>query len=248
MPANDRRGTGKSDELDAARIARAVLGLDTQNLRTRRALATDQARVAMRVLVVAREQMTGEKTRAINALIAPVRTIDLGVDARKPLSAAQITTIASWRDRDENATTTTCRHEAIRLARRIRTLDADLASNRADITELTHQDTPQLLAFVGVGAVIAATVLVAWSHPGRVRSDAAMASLAGTSELAPSMGSVGDCYDNSMIETFWSRMQVKLFDPRHWRTRIKLANAIFDYLEIWHNRRRDTAALACSHR
>jgi transposase len=77
MPANDRRGTGKSDELDAARIARAVLGLDAQNLRTPRTLATDQARVAMRVLVVARDQMTGEKTRAINALIALVRTIDL---------------------------------------------------------------------------------------------------------------------------------------------------------------------------
>jgi transposase len=59
MAANDRRGTGKSDELDAARIARAVLGLETQNLRTPRALATDQARVAMRVLVVAREKMTG---------------------------------------------------------------------------------------------------------------------------------------------------------------------------------------------
>jgi transposase len=120
-----------------------------------------------------------------------VRTIDLRVDARKPLTAAQITTIASWRDRNENATTTTCRHEAIRLARRIRTLDADLASNRADITELTHQDTPQLLALVGVGAVIAATVLVAWSHPGRVRSDAAMASLAGTCPIPASSGNTG---------------------------------------------------------
>jgi putative transposase len=28
------------------------------------------------------------------------------------------------------------------------------------------------------------------------------------SGLVPSMGSVGDCYDNSMIEAFWSRMQV----------------------------------------
>jgi transposase len=76
----------------------------------------------------------------------------------------------------------------MRLARRIRTLDADLASNRADITELTGQDTPQLLALVGVGAVVAATVLVAWSHPGRVRSDAAMASLAGTCPIPASSG------------------------------------------------------------
>jgi transposase InsO family protein len=52
------------------------------------------------------------------------------------------------------------------------------------------------------------------------------------------MGSVGDCYDNSMIESFWSRMQVELLDRTKWKTRVELANAIFDYLEIWHNRRR----------
>ena len=52
------------------------------------------------------------------------------------------------------------------------------------------------------------------------------------------MGSVGDCYDNSMIESFWSRMQVELLDRKRWNTRIELANAIFEYLEIWHNRQR----------
>ena len=58
------------------------------------------------------------------------------------------------------------------------------------------------------------------------------------SGLVPSMGSVGDCYDNSMIESFWSRMQVELLDRQRWNTRIELANAIFDYLETWYNRRR----------
>nr|WP_235181136.1 IS3 family transposase [Nesterenkonia sp. AN1] len=56
--------------------------------------------------------------------------------------------------------------------------------------------------------------------------------------LLPTMGSVGDCYDNSMIEAFWSRMQVELLDTRIWNTRVELANAIFEYLEIWHNRQR----------
>jgi transposase InsO family protein len=32
------------------------------------------------------------------------------------------------------------------------------------------------------------------------------------SGLVPSMGSVGDCFDNAMIEAFWSRMQVELLD------------------------------------
>ena len=58
------------------------------------------------------------------------------------------------------------------------------------------------------------------------------------SGLMASMGSIGDCYDNSMIESFWSRMQVELLDRQKWNTRIELANAMFDYLQIWHNRQR----------
>ncbi len=52
------------------------------------------------------------------------------------------------------------------------------------------------------------------------------------------MGSIGDCYDNAMIEAFWSRMQVELLDTRRWKTRVELANAIFEYIEVFHNRRR----------
>ncbi len=51
------------------------------------------------------------------------------------------------------------------------------------------------------------------------------------------MGSIGDCYDNSMIEAFWSRMQVELLDREKWNTRLELANAMFEYLGIRHNRR-----------
>jgi len=57
------------------------------------------------------------------------------------------------------------------------------------------------------------------------------------------MGSVGDCYDNAMIEAFWSRTQVELLDTRRWRTRVELANAIFEYVEIFHNRRRRHSSL-----
>jgi putative transposase len=63
------------------------------------------------------------------------------------------------------------------------------------------------------------------------------------SGLVPSMGGVGACFDNAMIESFWSRMQVELLDRRRWRTRIELANAIFEYLEIFHNRQRRHSAL-----
>jgi putative transposase len=63
------------------------------------------------------------------------------------------------------------------------------------------------------------------------------------SGLVPSMGSIGDCYDNAMVESFWSRMQVELLDRTRWRTRVELANAIFEYLEVFHNRQRRHSAL-----
>ncbi len=64
------------------------------------------------------------------------------------------------------------------------------------------------------------------------------------SGLSPSMGAGGDCYDNAMIESFWSRLQVELLDRKRWNTRVELANAIFEYLEVFHNRRRRHSALA----
>jgi len=52
------------------------------------------------------------------------------------------------------------------------------------------------------------------------------------------MGSVGDCYDNAMMEAFWSRIQVELLNRKRWSTRVELATALFEYLEIFHNRQR----------
>jgi putative transposase len=46
-----------------------------------------------------------------------------------------------------------------------------------------------------------------------------------------------------MIEAFWSRLQVELLDRRRWKTRIELANAIFEYLESFHNRTRRHSAI-----
>ena len=63
------------------------------------------------------------------------------------------------------------------------------------------------------------------------------------SGLLPSMGSVGDCFDNAVIESFWARMQVELLNRQRWRTRIELANAMFEYLEIFHNRQRRHTAI-----
>ena len=61
--------------------------------------------------------------------------------------------------------------------------------------------------------------------------------------LAVSIGSIGDCFDNAVIESFWARMQVELLNRRRWRTRLELSNAIFEYLKIFHNRQRRRSSL-----
>lgn len=64
--------------------------------------------------------------------------------------------------------------------------------------------------------------------------------------LLPSLGTVGDPYDNAVVESFWGRMQTELLDRRRWNTRVELANAIFEYIEGFHNRRRRHSALGWS--
>jgi transposase InsO family protein len=61
--------------------------------------------------------------------------------------------------------------------------------------------------------------------------------------LLPSLGSVGDPFDNAMAEAFWARMQTELLNRQRWRTRLELANAIFEYIEGFYNRRRRHSAL-----
>jgi putative transposase len=61
--------------------------------------------------------------------------------------------------------------------------------------------------------------------------------------IAPSMGAVGSAYDNAMVESFWGRMQVELFNRKRWKTQIELATAIHDYIELFHNTRRRHSAL-----
>ncbi len=56
--------------------------------------------------------------------------------------------------------------------------------------------------------------------------------------LLGSMGSVGDAYDNSVAEAFFSSLQRELLDQHRWATRDQLAGAIFDWIECWYNPRR----------
>ena len=59
----------------------------------------------------------------------------------------------------------------------------------------------------------------------------------------PSFGSVGDAFDNAMMESFWSSMQNELLNRKKWKTRLEQTNAIFDYIEVFYNRQRRHSSL-----
>lgn len=184
--AADRRGVGKTDALDAVRIARSVLALDIEGLREPRA---DGTRNALRILVSSRQLMTRESTAATNSLTALVRTEALGIDARTALTLRQLKQIAAWRARSGEAIDiAVARVEATRLARRVLELRDRLKTNERQLRDLVQQAAPSLLELPGVGPVTAAVVITAWSHRGRVRSEAAFAALAGTCPIPASSG------------------------------------------------------------
>jgi putative transposase len=56
--------------------------------------------------------------------------------------------------------------------------------------------------------------------------------------IVPSTGTVGDCYDNAVVEAFFSSLKVELLDRHLWLTRAAARLAIFEYLEVWYNRQR----------
>jgi len=57
------------------------------------------------------------------------------------------------------------------------------------------------------------------------------------------MGSIGDCYDNSLMESFFGTLQLELLDQKAWITRQELASAIFEWIEAWYNPSRRHSAL-----
>lgn len=207
-PKRDR-ASGKDDTLDALAAARSTLTMEMGKLRDRRHADPDQITTALGVLLTARQQMTRERTRNINALTALLRTHDLGPDVRRKLTKAQIRTVAGWRTRTEAVAISVARRQAVKHAQRIGELDAELTENKTELAALVALQAPVLLDQPGVGPVSAATVLVVWSHPGRVRNAAAFTAIAGASPIPASSGNTtrhrlnrgGDRRLNSALHT-----------------------------------------------
>jgi putative transposase len=61
--------------------------------------------------------------------------------------------------------------------------------------------------------------------------------------IAQSMGSVGDCYDNAMAESFFATLECELIKRTRWRTHTEARMAVFDFIETFYNRVRRHSAL-----
>lgn len=160
-----RAGVGKTDEIDATAAAMGTVYQDTERLLTTRAEGTRSA---------------------LNAL---VRGIDLGVDARKALTDKQVKQVSTWREHPTDSVAQRyARAEASRLAAAVVEADRLLAENKEQMAQLDEQMAPGLFAEFGYGPVTVAWILIAYSHTGRVHSEAAFASIAGVAPLQASSG------------------------------------------------------------
>ena len=183
----ERNARGKTDKLDSILIAKSVLGMQTSKLRLPRFDAG--IRDGLHVLVVAREAMTGEKTRLINQLTALIRTHNLGLSAPRALTDAQIRMICGWRTRNEALHLTLARSEASRLARRIIELETSLKDNNKQLELIIRSSHYHvLLDTPGVGPVSAAIIITTLGTHHRVHHEAGFASLAGVNPIPASSG------------------------------------------------------------
>ena len=61
--------------------------------------------------------------------------------------------------------------------------------------------------------------------------------------VRPSMGSVGDAYDNAMCESFFATVECELLDRRKFLTKAETRMAVFEFIEVWYNPSRRHSAL-----
>lgn len=186
---NKKRGRGaKSDRIDAVQAARTALAQTEQATPRERGL-----REALRQVLATRQGVLVSRTKAINELksmiiVAPehLRAQLRGLGLAKQLDRIDILASPAEATIEQHVTIRTLRS----ITARIRFLTSQAAELDVELLVLVpqHPAGPALLAEPGVGPVVAAQLLVSWSHRGRVRNEAAFASLAGVAPLEASSG------------------------------------------------------------
>jgi transposase len=185
-PRAERRLRGKDDWLDAARTARAALATETLALPR-----SGERREALRLLLVARRSAVDVRREALAQLRGVIVTAPdelreelRGLPVGKLLERCSRLRRSSAMSADEVATRLVLRS----LACRIQAATAEAAELEQEIQGHVRALAPRLLDEPGVGPIVAAQLLVAWSHHGRVRSEAAFARLAGVAPIPASSG------------------------------------------------------------
>jgi len=186
-PARPARRTGaKSDQLDAARAAHEALAREHLAQPRRRG-----QREAIRVLLATREGAILARTKAIAQLKALVVNAPERIreQLRRLPTDEQLTRCARLRTGPSQSVEHRATIIALRsAARRALALEAEAADLQSQLELLIGELAPALLAEPGVGVITAGQLLNAWSHPGRFRSEAAFASLAGAAPIPASSG------------------------------------------------------------
>ena len=183
-PKREHAHAGKSDTIDAESAAWRVLGINVESLAQPRASGD---RATLRVLLAARSLIDQQRTANRNALTALLRSFELGIDVRRPAKDEQISVIAKWRI-SQDPGIGPLRREAKRLAKTVLEQTYLLEKNHEELARLTEQLAPGLQEIQGVGPVTGAILITAYSHHGRIRSEAAFAALGGIAPLPASSG------------------------------------------------------------
>ena len=183
-----RRGRGKSDPIDAHLAVLTALRTDPDRLPAPRA---DGDREALRILLGARDELSTTSTAQTNRL----RALLLAGDdqdrdrARGRLTATVLAALARRRPpRDATRDQGVRQAEIRRLALALREARRALAANHTQLQTILDELAPGLTDQTGLGPVTAAQAVVSFSHPGRCRTEAAFAALAGTNPLPASSG------------------------------------------------------------
>jgi transposase len=182
------RGQGKNDTHDAIAIARTALA---QTHTGHACPRTGAVRDALALLLGARAADVATRTRLINAFKATVlkAPASLREKLRDLPTDTQIATAARLRGpRNPDLATRYYLQVLHASAAQIAALTEAISNAEASLDELTATHAAPLRAEYGIGPVSAAQILIAWSHPGRIHSEAAFAALAGTSPLEASSG------------------------------------------------------------
>jgi transposase len=185
-PKGERRLRGKDDALDAVRTARAALASRTLTLPR-----AGQRREALRLLLLARRSAVDVRREALGQLRAVIVTAP--DELRQQLRGLPVGKLLDRCRRLRQTRTATGDELATRLVLRSLALRIAAATSEAEQLErelLAHVRAlaPALLDEPGVGPVVAAQLIVGWSHHGRLRSEACFARLAGVAPVPASSG------------------------------------------------------------